>query len=345
MKAKRLKALRSKLLRKDPAKLADIIERDLAKPSPHIGAGSPKTLVKSTVSGRAKRQRPVNATLLRPKQETGNTIGIHRKTSPSLPREMKGEITSGKYKKPAGKLLHDRSENGVTINTPTRKVHRKTKKVRSDKRPSGVLGDSQGTGMYFKKRKAHKSSPKIQKPKTIRVLAIKFHKKAKKARLDAEDRRDMRAGTYNAREEAAENKPIHVKKGALHTELGIPQGQKIPMGTLEKAKHSKNALLRKRANFAINFGHPQHKATPSYKRVVDNKMKYFGETDHQKKTIRINKKKSLKSGKGELLDTIAHEEMHAKHPNMKEKTVRRKTAGVVKKMSRKQKSKMYGKYC
>ncbi len=43
---------------------------------------------------------------------------------------------------------------------------------------------------------------------------------------------------------------MHLKKGALHRELHIPEGQKIPAKTLEKATHSGNPLLRKRANLA-----------------------------------------------------------------------------------------------
>lgn len=39
-------------------------------------------------------------------------------------------------------------------------------------------------------------------------------------------------------------------KGALHKELGVPQGKKIPAGKLLKATHSSNPLLRKRANLA-----------------------------------------------------------------------------------------------
>ena len=44
-------------------------------------------------------------------------------------------------------------------------------------------------------------------------------------------------------------------KGALHRELGVPEGKSIPLGVLEEAKHSKNPKLRRRANFAINAGH------------------------------------------------------------------------------------------
>jgi hypothetical protein len=46
---------------------------------------------------------------------------------------------------------------------------------------------------------------------------------------------------------------INIKHpGALHKELGIPQSKKIPTTTLEKAAHSDNPTLRKRAQFALN---------------------------------------------------------------------------------------------
>jgi len=39
-------------------------------------------------------------------------------------------------------------------------------------------------------------------------------------------------------------------KGALHKELGVKPGEKIPASKLAKAEHSKNPLERKRANLA-----------------------------------------------------------------------------------------------
>jgi len=39
-------------------------------------------------------------------------------------------------------------------------------------------------------------------------------------------------------------------KGALHKELGVPEGKKIPAKKLEKATHSDNPTLAKRANLA-----------------------------------------------------------------------------------------------
>lgn len=38
--------------------------------------------------------------------------------------------------------------------------------------------------------------------------------------------------------------------GALHRELHVPEGQKIPASKLAKAEHSNNPTLRKRANLA-----------------------------------------------------------------------------------------------
>lgn len=40
---------------------------------------------------------------------------------------------------------------------------------------------------------------------------------------------------------------MHLKKGALHRSLHVPKGEKIPEEKLEKAAHSKNPKLRKRA--------------------------------------------------------------------------------------------------
>lgn len=39
-------------------------------------------------------------------------------------------------------------------------------------------------------------------------------------------------------------------KGALHKELGVPTGEKIPEKKLEKATHSKNPIEKRRAILA-----------------------------------------------------------------------------------------------
>jgi hypothetical protein len=39
-------------------------------------------------------------------------------------------------------------------------------------------------------------------------------------------------------------------KGALHKELGVPEGKKIPQAKIKKAENSKNPTERKRAHLA-----------------------------------------------------------------------------------------------
>lgn len=46
---------------------------------------------------------------------------------------------------------------------------------------------------------------------------------------------------------------LHLVKGALHREMHVPEGHKIPMADLaHEAAHAQNALTRKRAQFALN---------------------------------------------------------------------------------------------
>lgn len=85
----------------------------------------------------------------------------------------------------------------------------------------------------------------------------------------------------------------------------------------------------------------EKKDIKTYKRKVDNKMRSYGDTDYEKKTVRINKSKKKNKRPGEVLDTIVHEKMHVQHPKMWEKTVRKKTKKVVKTMGKKIKSKAY----
>ncbi len=73
-----------------------------------------------------------------------------------------------------------------------------------------------------------------------------------------------------------------------------------------------------------------------YRVKVDNKMRAFGETDDEKREMKINKKKSLKAGgKKELADTLYHEKYHVSHPKALEKTTYNKTAKYIKKLKAK----------
>ena len=43
--------------------------------------------------------------------------------------------------------------------------------------------------------------------------------------------------------------------GALHRELGVPEGQKIPERKIEKATHSDNETMARRARLAETLSH------------------------------------------------------------------------------------------
>jgi len=90
------------------------------------------------------------------------------------------------------------------------------------------------------------------------------------------------------------------------------------------------------------------KKKKKWKRKTDNRMRDYGEIDYHTGAIRINKKASRKWGKKHkkagVLDTIVHEEMHAEHPKMSEKTVRKRTKKKIGKMTRRQKKRQYSKY-
>lgn len=77
-------------------------------------------------------------------------------------------------------------------------------------------------------------------------------------------------------------------------------------------------------------------------------MKAYGETDFDRGIIRINKKKAQKSRKrgvrGELIDTIVHEELHVMHPNKGERKIIKLTKKALKNMSDKTKQKFYSLY-
>ena len=55
-----------------------------------------------------------------------------------------------------------------------------------------------------------------------------------------------------------------------------------------------------------------------YARKVDKKMRDYGEIDFENKSIRVNPKK------GDLINTIVHEETHRKYPDKPEKWIRKR---------------------
>ena len=93
----------------------------------------------------------------------------------------------------------------------------------------------------------------------------------------------------------------------------------------------------------------------TWKYKTTNKRGAFGETDFEKKTITINKKRHKsknvrkltpnKDGSENLLTTIAHEFAHKNHPKINsEKKIEKLARAMVSKMSPKRKAKLYRKF-
>lgn len=76
--------------------------------------------------------------------------------------------------------------------------------------------------------------------------------------------------------------------------------------------------------------------------VVNNHMKAYGQMDPKTNVVEINKKKH-KGDKTELADTIHHELLHVKHPNMKEREVKDKATREVDQMSQSEKDRLIAK--
>ena len=51
---------------------------------------------------------------------------------------------------------------------------------------------------------------------------------------------------------------LKIKKGALHRQLGLKSGTRIPVSTLMRLKGSSNPTTRRRAQFALNARHWSH---------------------------------------------------------------------------------------
>lgn len=100
----------------------------------------------------------------------------------------------------------------------------------------------------------------------------------------------------------------------------------------------------------------QAKDKKIWKHVIGKVKGAYGETDTNTKVIKINKAyhkskwnhspavKKNKNGTANLLDTEVHELMHAKHPKMHERTVRKKTPKKIKRMSKRAKVRVYDKF-
>lgn len=68
----------------------------------------------------------------------------------------------------------------------------------------------------------------------------------------------------------------------------------------------------------------------AYKYKVDKKMRWYGLCDFENETIKIN------PTKGDVINSILHEEIHRKHPSWDEKRVVQETKKVESRLSIKQ---------
>lgn len=77
-----------------------------------------------------------------------------------------------------------------------------------------------------------------------------------------------------------------------------------------------------------------------YKRKIDRKMRQYGEIDYENKSIRINP--SYK--RGELLNTIIHEELHRQHIDWTEKRIKKESSKREKSLTIAEAQKLLKKY-
>ena len=80
------------------------------------------------------------------------------------------------------------------------------------------------------------------------------------------------------------------------------------------------------------------KKKSKWKKSVDNRIRTFGDIDYEKKKIRINPKK------GDVVDTIAHENFHRLYPNKTEKQIKTLAKEKIRTTSLRQKIEMLKEY-
>jgi hypothetical protein len=67
--------------------------------------------------------------------------------------------------------------------------------------------------------------------------------------------------------------------GRLHREMGIPEGQKIPMEKKRAALHSKNPQERRDARAAIGYAHMDHSGSGAKKKSAKKPTMHRMHTD------------------------------------------------------------------
>jgi|KBSMisStandDraft_5_1062788.scaffolds.fasta_scaffold1396015_1 hypothetical protein len=82
--------------------------------------------------------------------------------------------------------------------------------------------------------------------------------------------------------------------------------------------------------------------TRGWKWVVDNRMRDYGETDYERRVVRINRMLHRKH-RVSLLDTLLHEELHVQYPFLSERMVCELTTARLPHLSARDKSRLYAK--
>jgi hypothetical protein len=158
--------------------------------------------------------------------KAGHTLGEHK---------HEGAKTTPKPFKDGGTVRYHFKDGGF-IEKPARATRHEVGK-RTNK---GVESDKPGASQGIPKHEGKKTTPK--------PFAVGGHAAGCSCGM-------CRGGAM-----AKGGKIGHIKKGALHKELGVPEGKKLTSKELSKAKHSESPLERKRATFAENAKHWDHKA-------------------------------------------------------------------------------------
>ena len=105
-----------------------------------------------------------------------------------------------------------------------------------------------------------------------------------------------------------------------------------------KSGHWAAALRSARSPTAWFFS----RDTKGWKWVVDNRMRDYGETDHERQIVRINRALRRKHGVS-LLDTLLHEEFHVRYPFLIERMVCELTSVCLPRLSARDKARLYAK--
>jgi hypothetical protein len=110
------------------------------------------------------------------------------------------------------------------------------------------------------------------------------------------------------------------------------------MGKKAKAK-AKRGVHRVRRKAAI-MTYPEPAAASGWRWIVDDRMRDYGETDYERRVIRINRIMHRKYGES-LIDTLFHEELHRKFPLLGERTICAMTRVLLPTLSKRYKAWLY----